>query len=72
MPFEVHISEDRLVDLRQRGALLVYSGRVRRLDAGVIFDQEYVAVLLISRGRLTRFREYSNPLRVFEAVDGAS
>lgn len=51
-----------------RGAVLEYSGQIHRPDLSRSFHQDYVAILELGDGRLTVFREYSNPLRITEGT----
>lgn len=44
--------------------VLEYDGTVRQPERGLTFDQRYIAVIHTRAGRVTVFREYSDPSRV--------
>ena len=51
-------------------AVLEFSGRAYANDGGLRYDQDYVSVLDLRDGRISRYRDYWNPGILLAAVGG--
>lgn len=54
-----------------RQAVLEFTGRAYANVTGARYDQDYVSVLDLKDGLITRYRDYWNPLTVLNATGGA-
>ena len=60
---EVHPSGDTVV--------FEFSCRGRGVATGLPYDQDYISVVTLREGRITRYRDYWNPLVALSALGGA-
>ncbi|MGF7146453.1 hypothetical protein FHS96_000062 [Sphingomonas zeicaulis] len=53
-----------------RHAVLEFSGRAHAHEGGLRYDQDYVSVLDLRDGRISRYRDYWNPGILLAALGG--
>lgn len=68
---EALILERAFVSADGRHAVLEFQGKAHANATGARYDQSYVSVLDLRDGRISRYRDYWNPLTVLAATDGA-
>ncbi len=52
-------------------AVVEFSAKAHANDTGARYDQDYVSVIDLRNGRISRYRDYWNPLIVISATGGA-
>lgn len=62
----VHPSTDQ--DL----VIIEFDGFGRGVETGEAYDQRYISVVRTENGRITRYRDYWNPIAVLRAMKGAA
>lgn len=50
--------------------ILEFSCKASGADTGVRYDQDYISVIRVQKGRIVHYRDYWNPLILLEAVGG--
>lgn len=50
--------------------ILEFSCKARGTYTGVRYDQDYISVVRVQKGRIVHYRDYWNPLILLEAVGG--